>query len=87
MGGHKASLFVQNLDAVLVVIVIPAGDVIFAKCYKKYEKLIKLNISIYIVCCFFQETTFLRSAVDSEGPGPGPGPGLAPKAHTGSCFD
>ena len=23
---------------------------------------------------FFQDTCFLRSAVDSEGPGPGPGP-------------
>ena len=29
-------------------------------------------------CCFSQEATLLRSAVDSEGTGPGPGPGPGP---------
>ena len=31
MGGCTARLFVQNFDAVLIVIVISAGDAIFAK--------------------------------------------------------
>ena len=35
MGGCKARLFVQNFDAVLVLIVISAGDAIFAKFHKK----------------------------------------------------
>ena len=75
MGGCTARLFAQNFDAVLVVIVISAGDAIFAKLHKKCLKLVTLHISTYIVCCFFQEAFFLRSAVDSEGPGPGPGLG------------
>ena len=35
MGSCKARVFVQNFGAVLVVIVISAGDAIFAKFYKK----------------------------------------------------
>ena len=34
-----------------------------------------------MVTLFFQETSFLRSAIDSEGPGPRPGPG--PRAKHG----
>ena len=75
MGSCEACLFVQNFGAVLVVIVISAGDAIFAKFHKKLLKCMKLHISRHMVCCFFQEAVFLGSAVDSEGPGPGPGPG------------
>ena len=48
MGGCTARLFVQNFDAVLVVIVISAGDAIFAKFFKKYIKHEKLHISKYM---------------------------------------
>ena len=73
MGGCKARLFAQNFDAVLVVIVISPGDAIFAKLHRKCLEHLKQHISRYMVCCFFQDALFLRSAVDSEGPGPGPG--------------
>ena len=35
MGGCEALLFVENFDAVLIVIVISAGDAIFVKFHKK----------------------------------------------------
>ena len=38
MGGCKARLFVQNFDAVLMVVVIFAGDAIFACFYRKCRK-------------------------------------------------
>ena len=44
MGGCTAHLFAQNFDAVLVVIVISAGDAIFAKFHKKLSKRVKLHI-------------------------------------------
>ena len=44
MGGCTARLFAQNFDAVLVVIVISAGDAIFAKFYQKSLKQTKLDI-------------------------------------------
>ena len=34
-GGCKARVVVQNFDAVLIVLVISAGDTIFAKFYKR----------------------------------------------------
>ena len=58
MGGCKARLFAQNFDAVLVVIVISAGDAIFAKFYNKLLKLVKVHISTYMVWCLFQEAFF-----------------------------
>ena len=45
MGGRKAHLFVQNFDAVLIVIVISAGDAIFAKFQKKKIKHVTLHVS------------------------------------------
>ena len=42
MGGCEARLCVENFDAVLVVIVISAGDAIFAKFY---EKLLKCSVT------------------------------------------
>ena len=44
MGGCPARIYVQNFDAVLVVIVISAGDAIFAKFYQKCLKHTKLHI-------------------------------------------
>ena len=44
MGGCTARIYAQNFDAVLVVIVISAGDAIFAKFYKKRPKHTKLHI-------------------------------------------
>ena len=44
MGGCTAHLFAQNFDAVLVVIVISAGDAIFAKFHNKLLKCVKLLI-------------------------------------------
>ena len=44
MGGCTARLFAQNFDAVLVVIVISAGDAIFVIFYRKCRKHGKLNI-------------------------------------------
>ena len=44
MGGCAAHLFAQNFDAVLVVIVISAGDAIFTKFHKKLLKRVKLHI-------------------------------------------
>ena len=72
MGGCKARLFVQNFGAVLVVIVISAGDAIFAKFHKKYLKRAKLPISRYMVSCFFQEAVFLGLPRTAKGPAPGP---------------
>ena len=66
MRGCEARLFAQNFDAVLVVIVVSAGDAIFAKFHKPILKHIKLHISRHMGCC----------SGDSKGPGPGPGPGL-----------
>ena len=43
MGGRKARLFVQIVDAVLVVIVVSAGDAVFAKFYKKLLELVNLT--------------------------------------------
>ena len=54
MGDCTARLFVQSFDAVLVVIVISAGDAIFAKFHKKWLKHVNIYISRYttICCCF-----------------------------------
>ena len=79
MGGCTARLFAQNFDAVLVVIVICAGDAIFVKFYEKCLKHVKLHISRYMGCGFFHPgAVFWGSAVDSKGSGPGPGPGHGP---------
>ena len=43
MGGCAARIYAQNFDAVLVVIVISAGDAIFAKFYQKCKKHTKLH--------------------------------------------
>ena len=45
MGGCTARIYAQNFDAVLVVIVILAGEAIFAKFVWKCRKHIKLNNS------------------------------------------
>ena len=45
MGGCRAQIYVQNFDAVLAVIVILAGDAIFAKFDWKCRKHIKLHNS------------------------------------------
>ena len=37
MGGCITRIYAQNFDAVLVVIVISAGDAIFAKFYKTFQ--------------------------------------------------
>ena len=49
MGGCTARIYAQNFDAVLVVIVILAGDAIFVNFDWKCSKHLKLNIS-----CIFQ---------------------------------
>ena len=64
MGGCTARIYAQNFDAVLVVIVISAGDAIFAKFYQKCLKHTKLHILSYRTCHIFQDALFLRSAND-----------------------
>ena len=81
-GGCTARLFVKNSDATLAVIITSARYAIFAKFRNKCLKHERLYISRDMTCCFFQETVFLGSAVDSEGPGPGPGPGPGAKPKT-----
>ena len=67
MGGCTARLFVQNFDAVLVVIIISAGDAIFAKFHKTTETRKNTYFKIYGML-FFPGGGFLRPAVDSKGP-------------------
>ena len=52
MGSCKARLFVQNFDAVLVVIAISAGDAISAKSYKKCVKHKVTHFQVYGVLYF-----------------------------------
>ena len=55
IGGCTARLFVQNCDAVLVVMVTSAGDVIFAEFYKKLQnKRNTTHFKMYV----FQEASF-----------------------------
>ena len=54
-GGCASPLFVQNLDALLVVIIISAGKAIFAKFNHKLPKHVNLYNSRYMLCCFFLE--------------------------------
>jgi hypothetical protein len=60
MGGCTARLFAQNFDAVLVVIVISAGDTILAKLHEKCLTRLKLNILTYRTYRFFQDTRFFE---------------------------
>ena len=74
MGGGTAPIYAQNFDAVLVVIVISAGDAIFAKFHEKLVKRSKLHILTYRTCRFFQDTRFfevwLRQRRARARPGP-----------------
>ena len=60
MGAVKHVFLQKNSGAVFVVIVISAGDAIFAKFYKKCLKHVKLHICSFLVCCFFQESVVVE---------------------------
>ena len=60
-------LLAQNFGAVLDVIVIWAGELIFEKCSRKLGNACILTMGHVT---FFQDTFFLRSAANWEGPGP-----------------
>ena len=77
-GGRRARLFVKNVDAVLVVIVIATRDAIFAKIYKEVIKTCKApHFGIYGRLfvpwgVFFEVCRRQRRAWAWPGPGPGP---------------
>ena len=53
MGGDAARLFVQNFNAVLVVMVISAVDAIFGKFHETRLKHKLTHFKIYGMLCFF----------------------------------
>ena len=75
MGGCTARLFAQNFDAVLVVIVILAGEAIFVIFELEVYKTPKTTCFMILDMLDFPGCAFSKKLpLHSEGPGPGPGP-------------